>query len=225
MEGDNCDGEGGWTRIAYLNMNDSAQHCPPGFTLYNENGIRSCGRQEANDCQSAEYPSNGVSYSRVCGRAIGYQKGTTDAFTNFDGNGIDQAFADGVILTRGIPRKHIWTLAAAHSEMFFLDSGCSCDSNQITSVSPPIFIGYDYFCETGNPNAFSEGMTYYTNDPLWDGQQCGPIEEACCSVPGIPWFNKVLDESTTDDIELRVCCDEDIFNEDVRVTYYEIYVK
>ena len=65
MEGDNCDGGGGWTRIAYLNMNDSAQQCPPEFTLYNENGIRSCCRQEANDCQSAEYPSNGVSYSRV----------------------------------------------------------------------------------------------------------------------------------------------------------------
>ena len=33
MEGDNCDGEGGWTRIAYLNMTNSAQLCPPGFTL------------------------------------------------------------------------------------------------------------------------------------------------------------------------------------------------
>ena len=141
VEGDNCDGEGGWTRIAYLNMNDSAQQCPPGFTLYNENGIRSCGRQEANDCQSAVCPSNGVSsYSQVCGRGIGYQKGTTDAFTNFDGNGIDQAFVDGVILTRGITRKHIWTLAAAHSETSMGINGCPCDSNPIGPL-PPTFVG------------------------------------------------------------------------------------
>ena len=60
---------------------------------------------------------------------------------------------------------------------------------------------------------------------LWDAQQCGPLEQGCCSVPDIPWFNKVLDESTTDDIELRVCCVEEVTSEDVRVNYYEIYVK
>ena len=221
MEGDNCDGEGGWARIAYLNMNDSAQHCPPGFTLYNENGIRSCGRLSS-DCQSAVYPSNGISYSRVCGRAIGYQKGSTGAFSS--SNSIDQAFVDGVILTRGNPRKHIWTFAVALSETSLPDKGCPCDSNPNTLPSPA-FVGNDYYCESGNPKANFDETVFYTNDQLWDGQQCGPIEEGCCSVPGIPWFNKVLNESTTDDIELRVCCNEGILNEDVPVSYYEIYVK
>ena len=26
--------EGGWTRVAYLNMSDSIQSCPSGFKLY-----------------------------------------------------------------------------------------------------------------------------------------------------------------------------------------------
>ena len=164
------------------------------------------------------YPFNGVSYSRVCGRVIGYQKGSPDAFTN----GIDEAFVDGVVLTRGNPRKHIWTFAAALSETSFPWNGCPCESDPSTPPSPA-FVGNDYFCESGNPLGSHDSTTYYTNDPLWDGQQCGPIEEDCCSVSGIPWFNKVLNESTTDDIELRVCCDE--ADEDVPVSYYEIYIK
>ena len=226
MEGDNCDGEGGWIRMAYLNMTDSAHQCPPGFTLYNENGIRSCGRQEGNDCQSAEYPSNGVSYSRVCGRVIGYQKGSPDAFINFNGNGIDQAFADGVILTRDNTTKHIWTFAVGYSESLLPVYDCPCVDSNPNAPLPPTFVGNDYYCESGNQLLVGFNTSiFFLNDPLWDGQQCGQIEEACCSVPGIPWFNKVLDESTTDDIELRVCCDEEVLYEDVRVNYYEIYVK
>ena len=45
--------EDGQEYIAYLNMTDSAQQCLPGFTLHDENGIISCGRQESSynsDC-------------------------------------------------------------------------------------------------------------------------------------------------------------------------------
>ena len=63
----------------------------------------------------------------------------------------------------------------------------------------------------------------YTDDPLWDGEGCGGGEGPCCNAPGVPWFHKVLNSTTTDYIELRVC--GDYFDEDSPVTLYEIYVK
>ena len=40
-----CSTEGGWTRLAYLDMTDSTVDCPPGFMLNETAGIRSCGDQ------------------------------------------------------------------------------------------------------------------------------------------------------------------------------------
>ena len=38
-----CNSEEGWMRVAYLNMSDPTEECPPGFRLYNQKGIRACG--------------------------------------------------------------------------------------------------------------------------------------------------------------------------------------
>ena len=88
----------------------------------------------------------------------------------------------------------------------------------------PSFIGNDYFCESGNPDPNGKvPVKFYASDPLWDGKGCGPIEQTCCQAPGLPWFHKVLNSTTNDYIEMRVCGDEG--NEDAPVNYYEIYVK
>ena len=47
-------------------------------------------------CLTSEIP-----YQRVCGKVIGYQEGTTDAFNNFRSHSIEGAYVDGVILTHG----------------------------------------------------------------------------------------------------------------------------
>ena len=60
-----CNSGGGWMRIAYLNMSDPTEECPPGFKLYEQNGIRACGRptlSPAGYCQSVKFPSYDVSY-------------------------------------------------------------------------------------------------------------------------------------------------------------------
>ena len=62
-------------------------------------------------------------------------------------------------------------------------------------------------------------------DPLWDGKQCGLQEKLCCLIPGLPWFNKSLDYSTTDYIKMRICGDEPTSDKDCPVAYYELYVK
>ena len=64
-----------------------------------------------------------------------------------------------------------------------------------------------------------------SDDVLWDGKDCWTQEEDCCKHPNLPWFSKTLPEPTSDYIELRVCCDQESSNEDVPVSYYEIYVK
>ena len=70
----------GWTRVAYLNMSDTNQSCPSGFTLYQSGGVRACGRQASSgaSCQSIKFQA-GISYSQVRGRIVGYQYRSPDA--------------------------------------------------------------------------------------------------------------------------------------------------
>ena len=106
-----CGSGGGWTRLGYLDMTDATQNCPSGFRLYQSGGVRACGRTNSSSgsCVSVQFPSNGISYSQVCGRVTGYQYHSTDAFQG--SNNINSPYVDGVSITRGSPRQHVWTLA------------------------------------------------------------------------------------------------------------------
>uniref|UniRef100_A0A1X7UHS8 Fibrinogen C-terminal domain-containing protein n=1 Tax=Amphimedon queenslandica TaxID=400682 RepID=A0A1X7UHS8_AMPQE len=241
-----CGSGGGWTRLAYLDMSDATQNCPPGFRLYQSGGVRACGRATSNDasCVSVQFPSNSISYSQVCGRVVGYQYASTDAVehglwnnpqkhvggTDPKHNDINSYYVDGVSITRGSPRQHVWTLMAGLSETSTLHFNgifnCPCSPGSPQNLTLQSFIGNDYFCESGNP-ATDNSWLYdvYTSDPLWDGKGCGSLEDVCCAAPGIPWFNKVLGTTTTDYLELRVCADQETADEDVPVGFYEIYVK
>ena len=164
---------------------------------------------------------------------MGYQHGTPDAVDNTLGtehNDINRDYVDGVSLTHGSPRQHIWTFMAGLIEASFYSDGCYiCSGSQgsLQNSTIPSFIGNDYFCESGNPstNGTFSLSTFYTADPLWDGNGCGSIEQTCCQVSGLPWFQKVLNSTTTDYLEMRVCADQEPDNEDVPVNYYEIYIK
>ena len=222
-----CGSGGGWTRLAFLDMSDATENCPSGFKLYQSGGVRACGRGEIGEasCASVQFPSNGINYSQVCGRVVGYQYGTPDAVSQlFPGhNDINSFYVDGVSITHGSPRQHVWTLMAglfeAHSDAV---NNCPC------SQGAPVqsFIGNDYFCESANPADHYQLNTFYTSDPLWDGKGCGNLEGDCCTVPGLPWFNKILNTTTTDYLELRVCGDQGGWDpENVPVSFYELYVK
>ena len=224
-----CSSGGGWTRIAYLDMSDSTEECPPGFRLYQSEGIRACGRQTSNSggCQSVKFPSYGY-YSQVCGKLVGYQYGSPDAVSNIPGTGhndINSDYVDGISLTRGSPRQHIWTFMAGYSDNDQSSSdNCPCTKGSTQTVQS--FIGNDYFCESGSPDAQGEWQAkVYTADPLWDKKGCSTIERSCCQVTGLPWFHKTIQSLTTDYIELRICADQKTTDEDVPVNYYEIYVK
>ena len=228
-----CSSGGGWTRIAYLDMSDSTEECPPGFRLYQSGGVRACGRQSSSGpgCQSVKFFSYGINYTQVCGRVVGYQYATPDAVDHTIGTGhndINSHYVDGISLTRGSPRQHIWTFMAGLIEASFYNDGrynCPCSQGSLQNSTIPSFIGNDYFCESGNPstNGVIDFSTLYTVDPLWDGKGCGSLEQTCCQAPGLPWFHKVLKSTTADYLEMRDCGDQD--DEAVPVNYYEIYIK
>ena len=211
---DLCNTSGGWTRIAYLNMSDPQEQCPSGFKLYNQNGIRGCGRSlQKNYCKSLKFSSN-IQYSQFCGKLIGYQYWSPNGLSSGSSN-INSHYVEGVSLTYGSSRKHIWTFIAANKE-----NGNDCPCATGSSVTVPSFIGNNYFCESGSPTTPTRKL--YT-DPLWDGENCRSKEKPCCQVSGIPWFHKKLQTSTTDYIELRVCANHD--DEDTPIGFYDIYVK
>ena len=219
-------------------MSDSTEEYPPGFRLYQSGGLRACGRQSSSSgsCQSVKFSSNGINYSQVCGKVVGYQYASADAIDQTRGTGltshndINSHYVDGISLTHGSSRQHIWTFMAGLIEASIYIDGrfnCPCSQGSLQNSTIPSFIGNDYFCESGNPSTNSkiDFSTLYTVDPLWDGKGCGSLEQTCCQAPGLPWFHKVLNSTTTDYLEMRVCGDQETNDEDVPVNYYEIYIK
>ena len=72
-------------------------------------------------CSSAKFSTHAVSFSKVCGRVIGIQYYSPEAFDPYYGNQgrtIDDSYVDGVSITHSSsPRQHIWTFAAAYDEV------------------------------------------------------------------------------------------------------------
>ena len=168
----------------------------------------------------------GIEYSHVCGKVIGYQDQTPDAFGQGQSQTIDGNYFDGISLTHGRnPRKHIWTFAASLHEIGTIYQAfiCPCINRNVTmsATPPPCFVGNDYFCDTGSTE---QGHTFfYGDDPLWDGAGCGPLND-CCALNNPPWFLKQLPFPTADDIEMRFCRG-DLVDEDTPVEIIEIYVQ
>ena len=184
-------------------------------------------------CDSVTYSTFGMNYSHVCGKVIAYQHGTPDAFDHPASQTIEGYYVDGVSLTHGSPgsRQHIWTFAAGlveNNPSNWPRHSCPCDDRATARSLVPSFVGNDYFCESGNPGQSYTGSRLYANDPLWDGQGCG--SSSCCELSyplGVtpPWFCKQLPQATTDDIEVRICRDENHGNEDTPIELIEIYIQ
>ena len=226
-----CGGPG-WRRAAYLNMSDPTQTCPPAWELITT-PRRSCARPSSagsRTCYSAMFPTQGIQYSQVCGRIIGYQIGHGGAFTLENNNQpapIDGPYVDGVSLTYGNPRQHIWTFASALDEVqgSNREKKCPCNYRYPHTVKIPSFVSGDYFCETGvPPGHYSTPSVFYAADPLWDGGGCGPTS-TCCTFNNPPWFCKQLPQSTNTDLEVRLCSIFEASRGNIAIKLIEIYIK
>ena len=219
-----CGDEGGWTRLAYLNMSDITQNCPPGLEEWEDEGIKLCRiDEESKGCKSVKFPTNGIAYTHICGRVIGYQKGLPEALRNQNNrNGINGPYLDGVSITRGSPREHVWSYIAGQQS----DKNRNyCPCNRGSTIQTQGFIGDHYYCESGS-NSTASHSTLYSSDPLWDGKNCLALEAPCCKSPNLPWFHRDYDDATsTDYLELRVCRNARRKDEDIPLQLYEIYIK
>ena len=220
-----CGGSTGWRRAAYLNMSDPSQQCP---SVWQEitTPHRVCGRRSTSaSCEGLTYSTGSEQYDQVCGRMIGYQISTPDAFRG-SSRSIDSSYLDGVSVTYGSPRQHIWSFAGGLEENSRAPvSLCPCVSGSTNGDLIPSFVGQNYFCESGITQWDTRTFAFWPDgDPLWDGQGCGPTS-SCCTFNSPPWFNVTLSSPTTDDIEVRICGDGGIGDEDTPIQLIELYVK
>ena len=200
----------GWRRVAWIDMTHLSAHCPSNLrTLTSPK--RMCTTSVSPGCTSVRYPTLGVNYTAVCGRAIGYHFSSPDGMHGYHATKhINNPYVDGLSITYDSPRRHLWTYAAGQT------THCLCQPNSNSVSQPPSFVGQHYYCD-GRVYA----NRWYTDDPLWDRNGC-PTGNTCCDHPNLPWFNRTLSASTTADIEVRWCQDEE--GENVGVELLEVYI-
>ena len=88
--------------LPYLNL-IFPRHCPTtggGCTRSHTDHI---------GCSSVTFPTHGVPYTKVCGRAQGYQYYAPPAFHDYHNQGqttLDSSYVSGLSVTYGSPRSH-----------------------------------------------------------------------------------------------------------------------
>ena len=227
-----CGGTWGWRRAVYLDMTDPNTNCPSGWNMTGYSK-RTCGRANSSSpsCDSVFFPVSGGPYSQVCGRIRAYQYGLPGAFAGYNNGGqtaIDSVYVSGVAVMYGSPRQHIWTFAngAWENDTIHRTWNCPCDTTGVILIPP--FIGEDYFCESGYvyPGYENRGEWFdlHSNDTLWDGRDCHSTS-TYCSLHNPPYFTKTLNQTTTDDLELRMCIHDSAYSDNIAVELVELYIK
>ena len=209
----------GWTNVAYINMDNPSHHCPQAWNETTHNLHRACGRKDRG-CQSVVFNTSGRKYNEVCGRVIAYQYGHPDGF-NTRVLPLDSFYIDGVSLTRGNPRKHVWSFVMGQDQTSKTPWVCPCVNDELIVV--PGFVGDNYFCDAAltryNHNAPN---IVHTDNPLWDGENCGEAPN-CCNHNS--WFNATLPTATNDSLEVRICLNESPGEADALIKLLNLYVK
>ena len=212
---------GGWMRAAYIDMTNENNTCPQGLTYTVVSSTRMCTISLSNaGCLSVTFPTHGVPYTKVCGRARGYQYRFTEAFHPYSGHGesLDGHYVEGLSVTRGNPRNHIWSFASGQSKDHnYPITNCPCVP--YPGPAAPSFVGENFFCESGNTGPYE--AQWYLDDPLWDSQGCAS-GSTCCDRGG-PWFTTTLSQEVSDDIEVRMCVHHYTLS-NLGVDQLEIYV-
>ena len=189
----------GWMRVAELDVNN----CPPGMRTETVNTSTTCKvSEDGAGCTEIYYPVYNISYTQVTGRVRAYQINTSDGFSiqnsmlpPANNMNLRSNYLDGVSITSN-DLHHIWSYAA----------GCKCPSN--TEI--PMGIGSHYICD----GSIGTGVTKPHEELVWENQQCGRNSN---------WFFRNLTSSTAD-ILVRICRDQDRADEDLAITILELYI-
>lgn len=201
-----------------FDMSNPSVNCPNGLEPVEIQGVRFC-RKDFNGtgCSTLVY-SHAQPIKRMYGRIHGIQSGAPDIEVDQLERGLDGMYLDGVSLTYGTPRQHIWSFFGLSTAAL---PYCPC-SVGATRESPD-FVGEHYFCEsaTNELTIVSPAMTYL-NNPIWDGQNClGTQSVGCCNGNGFFYREFVMPFSG--DVELRLCTDSFRFDKDIGLQLVQLW--
>ena len=211
---------GGWMRVANISVSANSDSCPGELYQIGSSNHYACKIETPNSASSSLFFStHNTRYSHICGEVTAYQMGTLKAFKSAvdtsDELIIDMSYVDGISITNGCPRKHIWTFAAAHTGQG--QSSCPCNGGH----QPPSFVGNNYTCDSGCNPCNIDNNDYYRR--LWEGSSCD-FYQPCCSNSRVPFF-KMLSQPTTDYIELKGMREVNNMNEDILIDNINILVQ
>ena len=216
-----CGNKGGWMRIANIDTSQG-DDCPTGWKKTTQPPLCK-GSGNTAGCYSARFSNNKAKYNSICGKIRGYQKGTTDGF-NTQETAIDKPYLDGVSVTIGNPRKHVWSYVAGNSQNNESKRG-NCPCAKYPGGKPPVYVQRHYYCESGsNGDGAPVSDTLYQSDPLWDGRGCTDGDH-CCSALGPPWFYRYFIKPENAAVEVRLCHDQEYRDEATLIEQLELYVQ
>ena len=206
-------GPGDWVQIGSVNPLDK---CPDGFMSENIGGAQVCWKKEAG-CTSFFFGA-GQDYTAVCGVAAGYAFGSPDAFSHIHSPNqtIDEAYVDGLSITYGNPRQHLFTYAVT-----VFENSCPCKGGP----TGPAFIGSNFYC---GENILAPGeqweSVWYTY-PLWHATSGCSDYDVKCRNDFRPWFSVLTFNPTSNPIEIRSCHDYPYTDEALGINNMKIYIK
>jgi len=209
-------GDGNWKMIASIN----GSNCPQGWNNSSHNDVNFCTTlSNHSGCYPVFFSTNKEKYQKVCGKVTGFQRGSPDAFNSKSNAGVD-----GISITHGNPRRHIWTYAVGltNDDSEFYESNCPCGTKAGRSASQ--YVGTDFYCDTANKHNKWNYSEFYTSTILWQTSDCFD-RTFCCHSANQPWFYRQLDILTADDIEVRICRDEVAEHEDILINQLELYIQ
>ena len=76
-----CNNVTGWMRVANLDFGNHNDSCPSNFMEVTMSGVRFCEQTDGTGCSRTDFSTFDVPYSKVCGKVIGNQFGSLEAFS------------------------------------------------------------------------------------------------------------------------------------------------
>ena len=169
---------------------------PQCFPGFSLSGNQCRRKKEERGCSRVLFSALGLQYSFVFGRILAYGEGSPDGFHSHENN-ISAIYVDGISLTQGVgnARRHIYTFAAAGSTGYFRSTTRACEQGAQT------FVNSNFACLK-----------------LRNDNSC-PSSSNCS-----PSFSRSLDTQTSEDLEMRVCRNQDRNDEDILLQVVELYI-
>ncbi|MCC7075146.1 MAG: hypothetical protein IT383_27785 [Deltaproteobacteria bacterium] len=153
-------------------------------------------------------------------RALG--SGGADAWRDTAASA-DARYVDGIALTIGAPRRHVFAFVQGLGDAFgpgLLGSECPCSGGP----QAPSFVASAYVCEEPRLSVDGTGRFYDNSDVLFDGLD---VDEVSCqgSIESAPDFQASVGAATIEDLQLHVMMSQGPGDEDLAIISADLWIR